>query len=155
MSALQSEFLMTFEATLKPTVTIGDGALGLRAIADVTGGTFEGPRLKGTILPSGADWFIINPALGIINIDVRATLETDDGAFIFATYNGRIAVAPEKFGELFDPSTGPADPSSYYFRTAPTFETGSEKYAWLNAVQAVGVGEIIEGGVKYKIHEIK
>lgn len=155
MSELKSEFLMRFEATLKPALTVGDGALGLRAIADVTGGTFEGPRLKGTILPSGADWFIINPARGLINIDVRATLQTDDGDHIFTTYNGRIAVPPEEFGALFDSTSGPPDPSSYYFRTAPTFETGSQKYGWLNAIQAVGIGEIIEGGVVYNIHEIR
>lgn len=155
MSELKSEFLMSFEASLKPTLDVGNGALGHRAIADVTGGSFEGPRLKGTIVPSGADWFIINPALGLINIDVRATLQTHDGANIFATYNGRIAVAPEKFAELFDSSKGPPDPSTYYFRTAPTFETGSEKYLWINSIQAVGIGEIIEGGVRYDIYEIK
>lgn len=155
MSELKSKFLMRFEATLKPTLTVGGGALGLRAIADVTGGTFEGPRMKGTIVPSGADWFIINPALGIINIDVRATLQTDDGANIFTTYNGRIAVPPEKFGELFDPSKGQPDPSTYYFRTAPTFEAGDERYLWLNSIQAVGVGEIIEGGVAYDVYEIE
>ena len=68
---------------------------------------------------------------------------------------GRIALAPEKFATLFDPSTGPLDPEDYYFRTAPTFETGSEKYAWINAIQAVGIGQITEGGVSYEIHEIK
>lgn len=155
MGRLQSEFLMSFEASLKPTLDVGGGALGLRAIADITGGSFEGPRLKGTLVPSGADWFIINPALGIINIDVRATLQTDDGANIYTTYNGRIAVPPEKFADLFDSSKGPPDPSSYYFRTAPTFETGSEKYLWLNSIQAVGVGEIIDGGVRYDVYEVK
>lgn len=155
MRELQSEFLMNFDATLNPAQNVGAGAMGIRSISDVTGGTFEGPRLKGTILPSGGDWVIVNPALGILNLDVRASLQTDDGAVIFAQYKGRIALAPEKFATLFDPSTGPMDPEDYYFRTAPTFETGSEKYAWINAIQAVGVGRITDGGVAYEIHEIK
>lgn len=155
MSGLKSEFLMNFEATLNPAQNVGNGAMGLRSISDVTGGTFEGPRLRGSILPSGGDWVLINPALGILNLDVRASLKTDDGATIFAQYKGRIAVPPEEFASLFDPTSGPPNPSSYYFRTAPTFETGSEKYGWLNAIQAVGVGRITEGGVSYEIHEIK
>ena len=154
MRALKSEFLMRFEASLNPTVDIGAGAMGLRAIADVSGGTFEGPRLKGIVLPSGADWFLINPAAGILNVDVRATLQTDDGANIYAQYNGRISAEPEKFLSLFDTSNGLPDPESYYFRTAPTFETGSEKYAWLNGIQAVGIGETTETGVAYDIHVI-
>lgn len=154
MRQLKSEFLLRFEATLNPSVDVGAGAMGLRAIADVSGGTFEGPRLKGTILPSGGDWFIINPALGILNVDVRATLQTDDGANIFAQYKGRISAPPEKFLTLFDPTSGPPDPESYYFRTAPTFETGSEKYAWLNGIQAVGIGEVMDGGVGYDVHMI-
>ncbi len=155
MSGLQSEFLMNFQASLKPTVDIGNGAMGMRAIADVTGGSFEGPRLKGTILPSGADWFLLNPGLGILNLDVRATLQTDDGANIFVQYKGRITVPPEQFAALFDRSNGLPDPSSYYFRTAPIFETGSEKYSWLNGIVAVGVGHVTEDGVGYEIYEVK
>lgn len=155
MDDLKSEFLMNFEATLNPAQNVGNGAMGIRSISDVTGGTFEGPRLKGTILPSGGDWVLVNPALGILNIDVRASLQTDDGATIFAQYKGRIAFGPEKMADLFDPSTGLPDPADYYFRTAPIFETGSEKYSWINNIVAVGVGRIIEGGVAYEIHEIK
>jgi hypothetical protein len=155
MSDLKFEFLMSSEATLKPGLDIGNGAMGHRGIADVTGGTFEGPRLKGTIVPSGADWYLLNPTLGILNLDVRATLQTDDGANIFTQYKGRITAPPEQFATLFDRSNGLPDPSSYYFRTAPLFETGSEKYSWLNGIVAVGVGHISENGVGYEIYEIK
>lgn len=155
MSELKSEFLMRFEASLKDPLDIGDGAMGMRAIYDVTGGSFEGPRMNGIVIPSGGDWVTLNPALGIISLDVRATLQTDDGANIFITYGGRLALPPERFTELFDTSNGPPDPASYYFRTAPTFETGSEKYSWLNTIQAIGIGQIMDGGVAYDLYEIK
>lgn len=155
MSELKSEFLASVEVGLKTILEVGYGAKGMRAIADVTGGTIKGPRLNGIVLPSGGDWFIINPELGIMNLDIRATMQTDDGANIYTQYTGRIATAPENFAALFDRSNGLPDPSSYYFRTAPVYETGSEKYAWLNSIQAVGVGRITEDGIGYDLYEIK
>ena len=71
--------LMTLHADLKEPVEIGTGPYGTRNIFEVTGGTFEGSRLRGTILPGGGDWLLID-AEGIGRLDVRATLETDDGA---------------------------------------------------------------------------
>lgn len=155
MSGLQSEFLMNVQVALKPPLVIQDGALGTRVITDVTGGTFEGPRLKGIVLPSGGDWMTYNPTLGTLNLDIRMTFQTDDGANILTQYTGRIAAPPEKFSEIFDRSKGLPDPSSYYFRKAPIYETGSEKYAWLNTIQAVGVCELTEDGIGYDAYEIK
>jgi hypothetical protein len=144
------------EATLEPTIDVGEGPLGHRAIANVTGGWVEGPRIKAKVLPSGADWFILKPEQGLINIDVRALMETDDGAHIYAHYLGRIAYPPEMAADLFGMTErGQVDASRYYFRTAPLYETGSQKYAWLNRIQAIGVGEVIPGGVAYEIYEIK
>jgi len=156
MRELKSEFLCHMEATLAPTIDVGSGALGPRMIANVTGGTMEGPRLSGKVLPSGADWFLPKFEDGLVNLDVRALLETDDGAHIYTQYTGRIAFAPERAAELLaQEKRGDVDPDTYYFRTAPLFETGSEKYHWLNRIQCVGVGEIIPGGVAYDIFEIK
>lgn len=156
MGDLKTEFLCRFEATLAPTIDVGDGARGHRAIANVTGGFFEGPKLKGKLLPSGADWFVMRPEIGLLNLDVRALMETDDGAHIYTHYQGRIAFPVELAGELFAmEERGAVDPSKYYFRTAPLYETGSEKYGWLNRIQAVGVGEVIPGGVAYDVYEIK
>ena len=44
--------------------------------------------------------------------------------------------------------------SEYYFRTAPLFETASEKYGWLNGVLAIGLGRRTSRQVSYTVYEI-
>ena len=106
---------------------IGEGPAGLRVVAQVAGGTVTGARLSGTLLgPSTADWVVLH-ASGVATVDVRATVRTDSGAFVYATYGGRI-----------DMSDGPGTAPIY---VAPTFATGDPHLAWLNLVQAVGLGQ--------------
>lgn len=122
-------------------------AIGTRAIFNVLGGTFEGPALRGTILRSGGDWLTVRPD-GTKALDVRMTLQTDDGHLIFSHYSGRIVLPPdiEKMGAA---ERAEVDPSLYYFRTAPLYETISEKYDWVNGIQAIGVGRMRATGVAY------
>ena len=87
---MRLEPLMILHADLKEPAAIGAGPFGVRQIYDVTGGTFEGDRLRGKLLPSGGDWLLVD-AGGVGRLDVRATLETDDGALIYVQY--RIYVA--------------------------------------------------------------
>ena len=61
--------------------------LGTRRIVPVTGGTFEGPKLKGTALGGGADWILVRPD-GVSELNVRVTLRTDDEQLIYVTYRG-------------------------------------------------------------------
>ena len=140
---------------LAPPIGIGATPEGFRAIYPVTGGAFKGDRLNGRFLPSaGADWARIRSD-GSIAIDVRTCAETDDGALIYITYLGRLVIPPELQSQVLDMSaeTRP-DPSSYYFRVTPLFETASEKYAWLNGICAVGIGRVIKGGVAYSVYAI-
>jgi hypothetical protein len=141
---------MTYRADLKPPVNLGQGPLGARQIYDVTGGTFEGPRLRGKILPSGADWLLAGPD-GIGRLDVRATFETDDGALIYLQYFGVL-----DFGPVADKlaSGGDIDYGETYFMTAPRFETGDERYAWLNRIVAVGEGRGGAGSVEYRVYQV-
>ena len=81
--------LMTMHADLKEPVAVGDGPHGTRTIYDVTGGYFEGERLKGKLLASGGDWITID-ADGVGHLDVRATFVTDDGANIYVQYYGAL-----------------------------------------------------------------
>ncbi|MFQ5700188.1 MAG: DUF3237 domain-containing protein [Myxococcota bacterium] len=146
------ELLLEYHADLKPPVAIGVGPLGNRQIFDVTGGTFEGPRLRGTIVPSGADWLLAD-ANGVGRLDVRATFETHDGAFVYVQYYG-IVVMNEKFTQAL--ATGA--PSSYgdiYFMIQPRFETGDPRYAWLNSVVAVGEGRVLPNAVEYRVFEVQ
>jgi hypothetical protein len=89
--AMKLEPLMTIHADLKPPVDHGAGPNGTRLVFDVTGGHFEGARLRGTLLPSGGDWLLLD-AEGVGHLDVRITLETDDGARIYVQYCGVIVM---------------------------------------------------------------
>lgn len=146
-----------YEAHFDLAAPIGVGATpeGFRAIYPVTGGTFKGERLSGRFLPTtGADWARIRPD-GSVAVDVRVCAETDDGALIYITYQGRIVIPPEIQAQVLDlDAEQRPDPSQYYFRVTPLFETASEKYAWLNHVCAVGIGRVVQGGVEYSVYAI-
>jgi len=130
---------------------LGQTPLGHRRIVRVTSGTFEGPRLRGTVLPGGGDW-LVERADGVRQLDVRITLRTDDGALIYAHYSGLFHAAPGIMDRLLRGET--VDPSQYYFRTAPMFETAAEKYAWLNRVLAVGIGRRTSRQVCYTVYAV-
>lgn len=88
-------------------------------------------------------------------MDARATAETDDGAFIYVHYHGRIVAPSELLPQLLDlEKAGAIDPSSYYFRVTPYFETGHENYLWLNGICGLGLGRLGNGGVSYKVYQI-
>ena len=130
---------------------LGRTPLGHRRIVRVTGGTFEGPRLRGTVLPGGGDW-LVERADGVRQLDVRITLRTDDGALIYAHYPGLFHAGPGVMDQLLRGET--ADPSEYYFRTAPMFETSAERYAWLNRVLAIGIGRRTSRQVCYTVYSV-
>ncbi len=138
---LDVEHLFTLDLTTgnNPNALIRNGPTGTRLIADVNGGTFSGPRLSGTVAPPGGDWVHVRPDR-TIHLDVRLLLVTDDGESILMTYNG-IGTPQENA------------PTS--IRSAPRFETGAESYAWLNNVQAVGIGTAGDGAVKYEVYALR
>ncbi|HEX4770386.1 MAG TPA: DUF3237 domain-containing protein [Bryobacteraceae bacterium] len=150
---LRSEFLMELRADLdQQQQELGETPAGIRHIVYVKGGSFSGPKIKGEVLRGGGDWYLVRHD-GVTQLDVRITLQTDDGALIFVTYRGIADISPKvrqrmSKGEM-------VDPSEYYFRTAPVFETASEKYSWLNRLIAVGIGKTTSGGVAYSIYAIK
>lgn len=157
MSELASAFLLEMHAKLAAPLDIGATPEGHRLVILATGGHFEGPDLKGTVEPnSGGDWGRIRPD-GSFDLDVRACLRTDDDALIYVTYRGRAAFRDqEQMGRVLDfNSENPVDPSEYYFRTNPMFETSHPKYDWLNRIVAIGKGKLGHGGVTYRIFEIK
>ena len=147
---MKLEHLLTYRAELAQPVAVGAGPFGTRQIFDVTGGSFEGPRLRGKLLPSGGDWILIGPD-GFGRLDVRATLATDDGALIYVQYYGVLDFAPamailggggeSQYGEL-------------YFMTAPRMETGDARYAWLNKLVCVAEGRLGSGWVEYRVHQV-
>jgi uncharacterized protein DUF3237 len=135
--ALKSEFLMDLELE---TGGAGSGSVGARSIVAVNGGTFEGPKLRGKVVPPGADWPLTSGD-GLRILDVRTVLMTDDDQRIYCSYRGVIYTPPAGQGER-------------YWRITPAFETGSQKYAWLNRIAAVGVSYTVPQRVSYRIFQI-
>ena len=130
----------------------GSAPYGQRRVINIMGGAFSGPRLCGRVLPGGADWQIVRSD-GIVEVDARYTLETDDGAFIYISNWGLRHGPTEVIRRL---SAGEkVDAGEYYFRTTPRFETGAPAYAWLNGVISVAVGERRADAVIITVYEVK
>jgi predicted ester cyclase len=146
--------LFSMAVDLDPRLDIGAGPYGRRVLFGSAGGSFEGPRLRGEVLAGGGDWALFRPG-GSMALDVRLTLRTDDGALVHMTYGGRWIVPPGLRAELADPAERyRVDPARYYFRTNPLFETGAERYAWLNDIVCAGSARLVEGGIAYEVAQI-
>ena len=149
---LRSEFLCTLTGYVAAPRDIGATPRGTRRYYPAIGGSFEGPRLRGEVLPDGGDW-LLSARMACWNRTFRITLKTDDDALIYVRYAGLRHGPPQIMARLAQGEV--VDPSEYYFRVAPVFETGAERYAWLNNILAVGVGERLPPNmVRYSIFEI-
>ena len=151
MSEIRTEFLFTLQIDIGTRHSVGLTPFGQRSIAHVTGGRFEGPSLSGSVLPGSGDWPLLS-ADGGVRVDARLTLQTEDGAFIYMTYQGVRTAPPEVIERLN--RNEQVDPSLYYLRIAPMFETAADKYRWLNFLIAVGTGRRIGGGISYAVHRV-
>jgi hypothetical protein len=145
------EYLMTYRADLKDPIDIGAVPSGNRRIFDVTGGSFEGPRLKGRLLPSGGDWLLIGTD-GIGRLDVRGTFETEDGAHVYAQYFGVLVLNEAVMGSLTQGRE--TQYGDTYFMTQPRFETGHPDYTWLNSVVAIAEGRVLPNAVEYRVFQV-
>lgn len=148
---IRTEYLMTIEAKLGSRVSVGQ-----RVIVNVLGGTVRGPRLKGEIVAPAGDWVFVMPD-GSTRLDVRFTIKTDDGEFVFVEYSGISAPTKEAQERLTKGEAVTAADGYGYFITTPRFMTTSAKYAWLNEVQAVGKMVSVQRGVaiKYDVFAVR
>jgi uncharacterized protein DUF3237 len=151
MSDVQTRLLFTIELTVGEIQAVGKTPLGERRVVPVKGGRFEGPRLKGTVAEGGSDWILARPD-GALQLNVRLVLKTDDGALIGMTYQG-YRHGPAAVMDRLNRGEK-VDPSEYYFRTAPFFETAAPKYAWLNGIVAVALGHRPPTGPVYRVFEV-
>jgi hypothetical protein len=151
MAEIKTAHLFSVSLNVKEIQNLGKTPLGERRVAVVEGGTFEGPKLKGTIMRGGSDWILVRPD-GAMQLDVRLTLKTEDGALIGMTYRGYRHGPPAVIDRLNRGEN--VDPAEYYFRTAPLFETAAEKYGWLNRVVAVATGRRLPEGPVYDVFEV-
>jgi len=148
---LNSRLLMTLQVVVPPPQKLGAVPHGARVIAPIAGGSFEGPRLRGKVVAGGSDWTLLRPD-GVLELDLRITLETDDAALISMTSFGVRQGPDDVLAALARGES--VDPSKYYFRTAPRFETSAPRYAFLNRLIAVASGDRRPGGPIYTIEEV-
>ena len=137
------ELVMELVVEIDPALEVGQTHRGYRRIIPITGGTFEGPRLRGRVIPGGADW-AIRRADDVGEVWARYTLETDDGVLISVTNAGLTRGAPGTPGR--------------YARTVPSFEVADERYAWLERSIFVGTLERHTGdvpAVKLRFYEVQ
>jgi hypothetical protein len=149
---MNTRLLMTLQVQVAAAQTIGSVPHGVRRTVALTGGHFEGPRLRGAVLPGGsADWLLLR-ADGVLELDLRATLRTEDGALISMRSFGLRHGPPDVMAAIGRGEI--VDPASYYFRTTPRFETSHPTYAFLNRLVAVATGDRRAEGPLYTIHEV-
>ena len=143
--------LFRAEITLAAPQELGATPLGRRRVIPITGGSFSGERLSGRVLPGGADWQVIR-ADGVADLDARYTLQTGDGALIYVRNKG-YRHGPDEVMERL--AAGEAvDPTLYYMRTTPWFETGDARYAWLNRIVCLGTGARRAAAVELEVFEV-
>jgi hypothetical protein len=146
------EHIFSYKATLKsPPELIGPTPEGIRLNFYVTGGDIDGPRLRGRLLPVGADWLTIRED-GIAILDVRATIETHDGALIYLQYSGVAELGADGYQRFLD-----GNPTMQFpIRAVPRFITSHPDYLWLNRLQCVNIGEgnLAESYAAYDVYAL-
>ena len=152
MTELKSRHLLTITMKLPPILELGDTPAGNRRVFTVSGGEFTGDRLRGEVLPQASSDLLLVRTDGSFLQDVRLILRTNDGALILMTYRGVRYASAEVSARIARGER--VAPSDYYLRTAPFFETSSPKYAWLNKIVSIGMGERQPDGVTYEVFEI-
>lgn len=145
-------FAFELRATVDAPTEVGLVPHGRRRIVAITGGTFAGPRVKGRIVPGGADWQMIQPD-GFSELDTRYTLETDTGQIIYVQNRGVRHAEPAIMKRLLAGET--VDPTLVYFRTVPTFETSSPDLQWLARSVFVGIGERYPNDVRIRFWKVE
>jgi hypothetical protein len=146
--SVETEYLGTLEAQLDPPQ-----AVGARYIFNVIGGTIQGPKINGTFVAPSGDWGMPMPD-GSYRLDVRASIKTNDGEFIFVEYNGVVSASKEVSDRYLKGDVITA--KDEYFFSAPTFTTTSKNYDWLNKVQVVGkMVTVSTKGVKYDLFIVR
>ena len=146
------EFAFSVQVTLQPKIALG--ALtkgGDRYFVQILDGHFEGPRIKGKVLPGGGDWAHIRPD-GVMDFDARYNLQADDGTFIYLQNRGFRWGSAEVMAKLA--RREPVDPSEYYMRVSPSFEVRQGPHDWLSKHLFFGIGDKIPSGNVIRYYQL-
>src|SRR5687767_11628990 len=151
LSTLSYKPLFIFQIEVKPPSIIGATPGHDRRIGEIAGGRFEGERLRGRILSGGSDWQSLR-ADGATTLNVRLVMQTDEGELIAMTYKG-VRHGPKEVLDRIARGEN-VNPSEYYMRATPYFETASQTYGWLNRIVSVAYGHRVAGGAIYQVFEV-
>ena len=138
MPEINTAFLFTIALEIQVS-SLGDTPYGGRRIFYFDGGSFEGPRLNGIVLPGGGGWSLIRRD-EVLEVDVRLLLETDDKHQIYMAWKGLRHGPKEVMDRLYRGQI--VDSRAYYFRATPYFETSSEKYGYMNRICSIASGSL-------------
>jgi len=138
------EFAFEGSFDVSRPLDIADRPYGKRRIIPITGGTFEGPRVRGEVVPGGADWQIVHSD-ALVTLTATYALRADDGALIAVTNSGFRRADPELLAALERGED--VDQRQIYFRTTARFETDAPQHRWLSDHLFIGSGRRRPGGV--------
>ncbi len=147
------EFVARLEGKLEPIpLVIGPTSEGLRINFPIAGGSVQGPKLEGTVIPGGADYYRLRPD-GVALIDVHATFKTDDGAVVYVEYKGIADMGEDGYAKALEGTM----PETIRLHVAPRFHTAHPSYTWMNRRQFIGIGESKPGSnrVVYDLYAIR
>lgn len=149
VAKIETEYLMTLQGTIALDAAI---SVNNKLIFEVRDASFEGPEVKGKIIPPAGDWIDVRPN-GTWNLDVRMSAELDDGSHAYFHYSGIVSMTESLMGRVGSGEELTGD--DIYFRAAPYIETNSETYAWLNDIVCIGKLRSFAGGtVVYDIFKV-
>ncbi len=151
LTSVRTRPLLVMRLDVRKLLIVGATPGGYRRIGVVPGGAFEGERLSGDVLDGGSDWQSVRSD-GSTALDVRLVLRTRNEALITMTYKG-VRHGPADVLDRIEKGEV-VDPSSYYFRINPLFETAAPEYSWINRIVAIGVGRRQADGPIYSILEV-
>lgn len=132
------EFVAELRVTVGPIAEVGAIGSGIRRFVPITGGDFAGPKMRGRVLPGGADWQSSAPD-GLTQLDARYVLETEDQVRIEVRNQGIRHAPPPVLERMLSGEI--VDPLEYYFRTTPRFTVSAGKYEWLMQSVFIGIAE--------------
>jgi hypothetical protein len=151
LKSVRTRPLFVMRLDVRKLLIVGSTPGVYRRIGVVPGGAFEGEQLSGDVLDGGSDWQSVRSD-GSTALDVRLVLRTKDQALITMTYKG-VRHGPADVVDRIEKGEV-VDPSSYYFRINPLFETAAPEYSWINRIVAIGVGHRQADGPIYSIFEV-
>ena len=151
--AMKPELELIFElhGKLEPTVVVGPTPEGLKRVVPIAGGQFSGPRMRGTIVPGGADWQYVR-ADEVTVVEARYLLRTDDDVLIEVHNRGLRHGPPETMRRLAAGET--VDPAEYYFRAAPSLSAPAGRYEWVNRSLFLCSGARFTSGITLWVYQV-